>query len=123
MATANIQLPDGTKVSIEGSPEEVARLLALYASKEPMHAEPRANRSKRASSSTRVSGGATPHLRNLLAEDYFSERRSLADVQRRLEELGHIFPLDQLSTPLRRLVVGRQLRRLREGKNWAYVRS
>jgi hypothetical protein len=123
MATANIQLPDGTKVSIEGSPEEVARLLALYGSKEPAGDQPRNKRPKRASSITRAGSGAAPHLHNLIVENYFSERRSLADVQHRLEELGHIFPLSHLSTPLRRLVVGRELRRLREGKNWVYVRS
>lgn len=31
MATANIELSDGTKVLLDGSPEEIARVLNLYA--------------------------------------------------------------------------------------------
>jgi hypothetical protein len=30
MATANIDLSDGTKVMVDGSPEEIARILNLY---------------------------------------------------------------------------------------------
>jgi hypothetical protein len=123
MASAKIQLPDGTEVTIEGTPEEIGRVLALYGPRDLADESPTKKKPRRSSVTARSGSGAVSHLRDLIAENYFSERRSLANVQRRLEELGHIFPLNQLSTPLRRLVVGKQLRRLREGKNWVYVRS
>lgn len=50
MATASVRLPDGTAVQIEGTPEEVAKLLALYggASKVGVGATPvKSSRSKR----------------------------------------------------------------------------
>lgn len=120
MATANIQLPDGTKVTIEGTPEEISKVLNLYGPKAPVSD---LATGERISKKSRVSNGATQYLRELNDEGFFSERRSLSEVQKRLEDLGHIFPLNQLSTPLRRLVVGRQLRRLKDGRNWVYVRG
>ena len=36
MAKASIKLPDGTSVVIEGSPEEVAKLLSIYGARVPL---------------------------------------------------------------------------------------
>jgi len=132
MATANIELPNGTKVLIEGSPEEIARVLELY--RQPSHAmivAPRRDVKKqrggsgspgaRPDSSSRGRTGIMQQLRFLISEQFFDARQTLSNVQSKLEELGHIYPQNQISTPLRRLVVGRELRRLREGKNWVYV--
>ena len=123
MAIANIQLPDGTRVTIEGSPEEIAKVLNLYGAKAPVTDLVSNHSVERIRAKGRATSGAMPYLRELIAENFFSERRSLADVQESLEALGHIFPATHLSTPLRRLAVGRQLRRLKDGKNWVYVRG
>lgn len=134
MATANINLADGTKVVIDGSPEEIARVLILYRQTptSSLSAEMLGNvgngpvvqseaTTRRADSKSRASSGAMPHIRGLIADGFFDERRSLAAVQSKLEEDGRIYPLTHLSTPLRRLVVNKELRRLRNGKNWVYV--
>lgn len=133
MATANIDLKDGTKVMIEGTPEEIVRVLELYKpanSSSPSGVQnvayagrqkAGARKSERRDVSTRARSGAMQHIRELIHENFFSERRSIADVQSKLEELGRIYPQTHLSTPLRRLVVGKELRRLRDGTNWAYV--
>ena len=129
MAIANIDLADGTKVRVDGTPEEIARLLNLYGQHLPFASdETRAvtvrvadDQKRRAEPRPRASSGAMQHIRSLIAELFFNERRSLSDVQSKLEELGRIYPLTHLSTPLRRLVVAKELRRLRNGKNWVYV--
>jgi hypothetical protein len=133
VATANIDLKDGTKILIEGTPEEIVRVLALY---KPGHSpspsgandlanagakRPDARKSERRDVSARSRTGAMQHIRELIHEDFFSERRSIAHVQAKLEELGRIYPQTHLSTPLRRLVMNKELRRLRDGTNWAYV--
>ncbi len=60
----------------------------------------------------------------LAQEDFFSQPRSLAEIQRSLAERGWHYAQTNLSTPLIRLVRGRQLRRLQvaEGnkKLWKY---
>src|ERR1700733_14777806 len=132
MPTANIELPNGTKVQIDGSPEEIARVLALYqqplgtpqpSGREPAPQPPsrKPRKVRRSGAGPRSRSGAIQHIRLLIAEQFFDERQSLANVQVKLEEHGHIYSQNQISTPLRRLVVSRELRRLREGKNWIYV--
>ena len=132
MATANIDLRNGTTIVIEGTPEEIARVLLLYHGSDRASPtahdgdSPSAVRQKKRSKekrepAPRARAGAMQHIRDLIGESFFRERRSLAEVQGKLEELGHIYPMTHLSTPLRRLVVGKELRRLRNGKNWAYV--
>jgi len=132
MATANIDLVDGTRIVIEGTSDEIARVLTLYrqAGESAMPADASRKGSDRPqrpasskSTATRSREGAMQYMRELIGDRFFSERRSIADVQRRLEELGHIYPQTHLSTPLRRLVQSRELRRLKEGGNWVYVQA
>jgi hypothetical protein len=132
MATANFELPNGTKVLIEGSPEEIARVLELYrhppgdSGGSPKRAVTRRGPSTtsteaRPEASSRGRTGIMQQLRLLISEQFFDARQTLSNVQSKLEELGHIYPQNQISTPLRRLVQSRELRRLREGKTWIYV--
>jgi hypothetical protein len=63
---------------------------------------------------------------NLLGEDgFFTEPRSLSDIQMKLAEHGWHYPQTNLSTPLVRLVRQRRLRRLQlpEGNKrvWKYA--
>ena|ERR1700733_3623929 len=133
MPTANIELTDGTKIAIEGSPEEIARVIALYQQPKvgmpaPFRHEPalptpsrKSRKPRRAGAPGRSRNGIMQQLRLLITEQFFDERQTLAGVQMKLEQNGHIYSQNQISTPLRRLVVSRELRRLREGKNWIYV--
>jgi hypothetical protein len=134
MASANIDLADGTKIVIEGSPEEIARVLSLYkhastaivatgAAHGRSTTAPRSHsrQRRRGDANTRANVGVMQHLRDLIGDEYFSQRRPLSDVRSKLEELGHVYPLTHLSTPMRRLVVNKELRRLRDGKIWVYV--
>jgi hypothetical protein len=128
MATANIDLFDGTKVLVDGSPEEIARILNLYggptASSTALvptgqRLTPVQNGERRSHKAT----GPMQHLRDLIAENFFAESRHLSEVRQELETRGHIYPLTHLSNPIRRLVVSKELRRLREGRLWTYTTS
>ena len=128
MATANIELSDGTKVLVDGSPEEIARILNLYGGPDSPGTAlvPIGQRLTPMQSGERRSHKATgpmQHLRDLIAENFFAECRHLSEVRRELETRGLIYPLTHLSNPIRRLVVSKELRRLREGRLWAYTTS
>ena len=129
MASANIDLADGTKITIVGTPEEIARIIELYgrgpqlpSKNEPVLKAPWRARPGR-QPSARGRSGAMQHIRSLNEEGFFHERQTIASVQKKLEEIGHIYPQTHLSTPLRRLVQSKELRRLKEGKNWVYVHA
>lgn len=73
------------------------------------------------SNSTRRKEGVSYYIIELRNDGFFSERRTISDIQEKLEEEGHIYPINHLSTPRRRLVVKKELRRMKENGAWVYV--
>ena len=128
MAKATLVLQDGTKVTIEGSPEEVATLLSKFSQPEPI-----VGIVKRSGKTIAVHKGPAPkkkpvrgpvgHISALREEGVFKTRQTLPDIQRKLEEQGHIYAQSSLSPALVRIVRKRELRRLKEKKGWVYVSS
>lgn len=72
---------------------------------------------------TKGNKGPQTLILELRNNDFFSEQRSIADVQKKLEELGHIFAQTSLSAPLIRLVRSQKLKRIKENDAWYYVSS
>ena len=131
MAKANLSLTDGTKVTIEGAAEEVAIILSKCS---PTGVPPsggetpkrvplrqRAGRSK-GNGPAKKKSGPTLYITELVDEQYFkSKKRTLGDIQKKLEERGHIYAQTSLSPILTRLTRKRTLRRIKETKGWVYV--
>jgi hypothetical protein len=128
MAKADFTLSDGTAVSLDGSPDEVARLLELLTARAGVRARPVDGRAaasrvrKRAAAATGSRrSGPTDFVLELRQEGYFNTKRSLKDILQRLEEKGHIYARTSLSPVLVRLVRRRELRRVKDDRTWAYV--
>jgi len=126
MAKAHFVLPDGTKIDIEGSADEISLLLGRF-SKAPVRQDDVVRKEKpviqRAKTATRKAPrqGPISLIADLVDENFFKAKRSISDVRRKLEEAGHIYPIVQLSTPLLRLTRRRVLRRIKEKSGWVYV--
>src|SRR5437879_2593072 len=102
MAKANLVLPDGTKVTIEGSTEEVTNLLAKFSGAIPLSKVTKPLLSKTSGRSR--SGNQGPKrkgpqrlIEDLVQESYFKAKRTIGEIQRKLEEKGHIYALYALS--------------------------
>jgi len=128
VAKAKLMLPDGTTVDIEGTADEVATLLARFsgdASIPKTSRTPRKRRSSKASSGLKKERinrkGPQALLEELAGDSFFKAKRTIAEVQAKLEEKGHIYALHSLSTPLLRLTRTKVLRRIREKDGWVYV--
>lgn len=127
MAKAHLTLPDGTTVNIEGTADEVATLLARFAGSAPTTitaVKPRrkkaaANSDKKAQKTARKSPKTL--IEELANENFFKSKRTISEVQKKLEEKGHIYALHSLSTPLLRLTRSKVLRRIKEKDGWVYV--
>ena len=127
MAKANFTLPDGTTVNIEGTAEEVANLLSRFSS--PQAGPERTSKPSKEKSSGRTAAQAhTPKrkgpqtlIEDLVQENYFKSKRTIGDVQKKLEEGGHIYAMHSLSTPLLRLTRSKMLRRIEDKNGWVYV--
>lgn len=128
MAKANLVLANGTKVMIQGTPEEVAILLSRCSQAgepSPLDATPghsrRKNRGRSTNAPPKKKSGPTLYITELVAEQYFKSKRTLGDIQKKLEERGHIYAQTSLSPVLTRLTRRRDLRRIKEKKGWVYV--
>jgi hypothetical protein len=125
MAKANMVLPDGTKVTIEGTAEEVALMLSKCSqgSSAPDRKSPKAERHdpcRRASRASRRMGPQT-YIAELADEGFFKTKRTLGDIQKKLEERGHIYAKSNSSKAMTRLTRKRILRRIKEEKGWVYL--
>ncbi|MEK6963297.1 MAG: hypothetical protein AABX70_02630 [Nanoarchaeota archaeon] len=122
MAKANIETASGTKIEVEGTSEEIARIVAVI---NPV--EKKLLKHTRALiSPTRKNKKiktATEIIIELEEEGCFNKPQGLMGVKKILEEKGHIYPITTLSPVLLRLVKNKLLRRMKEGKKWAYVKG
>lgn len=126
MAKANMQLPDGVVVTIEGSPEEIAvlmRRISEPARSEVLPVRPLHGKKPKSKSPSSLRDGPQKLIEQVLEEGFFKAKRSIGDVQRKLEEAGHIYATNSLSTPLVRLIRNRVLRRIKDKDGWMYVAS
>lgn len=130
MPKANVVLMNGTKVTIDGTAEEVAALLQRITdggSQSSRGGAPKSAKRRRGKSTTmgssagKKANGPADYIRELVADNFFKTKRGLGDVQKKLEEGAHIYPVTHLSPVLFRLVRARELRRIREGGMWKYV--
>src|SRR3989344_8913802 len=123
MAKANITTKDGVKITVEGTPKEVADLVAQLQGDK---LRPAPNKSKKRN--TAKTGGADksrPTPINLIADlidgSFFKKPRELSAIKNALAEQGYHYPVTSLSPTALRLVRKRQLRRIKEKKRWLYV--
>lgn len=122
MAKAHVTTKAGTKVTIEGSDDEVAALISkLEGSSRASNAGKRARRttSRRPGDSPRPS--ATALVGELIDGGFFKKPKELGAIKTALEEIGHFYPVTTLSPIVLRLVRNRSLRRIKDKTRWTYV--
>ncbi len=121
MAKANITTKDGVKIMVEGTPKEVAELVAQIRGDKlrPILDKPRKSNKHEVTDKTR------PTPINLIADlidgGFFKKPRELSAIKNALAEQGYHYPVTSLSPTALRLVRKRQFRRIKDKKRWLYV--
>ena len=110
MANAEIKLLDGTEIKIDGTPNEIYDFVEKYKKKQKKNDQP-----------IKIKEGPTSRICQLIDDGFFMEKRTSSHVKEQLEQNGYIYPIESISTPLRRLKEQRKLRKIKEGKNNYYV--
>lgn len=117
MVKAEIKKKDGTHIVIEGSEEEVKRLLDLIHEDKPVkNKKTKDNEIKKGKLSI---GDVILELRE---EGFFAKPKSLVEIKNALSEKGRIYDVTTLSTQVIRQVRKRNLGRLKQDKKWMYVK-
>jgi hypothetical protein len=129
MAKADIKLPNGTHIQIDGGADDISSIIKLFNPSNPSptdgsgkkHRRTKSNDSPKPQSAKRA--GPQQRIEALASENFFKTKKTIADVQSKLEEQGHIYPQTHISTPLIRLARKRTLRRIKEGGTWLYINN
>src|SRR2546422_2980654 len=115
MAKAEIVSKDGTKITIDGTPEEIAKIIDDVKKKDER---------KKLKESFGVGGPttATDFILELREQGFFNKPKTLAEIKTKLAENGLIYPVTSLSAVVLAQVRKRNLGRVKTGKFWGYVR-
>jgi len=119
MANAKIETENGTKIQIEGTPEEIAKVMDLY--KKGKEKEERPKEFKKFTKRT-TSPTIADLIRERIAEGFFDKPHGLAELKAGLEEQGHFIPITTLSGCILGLIKNKELRRLKQNDRWCYAR-
>jgi len=121
MAKAHIISESGTKITIEGTTEEVAALTRQLAEPGPAGGTRSVKPSRGAKRPRRQKPTPSNLVASLIDGGFFRKPKDLGAVKVALQEMGHFFPVTTLSPVMLRLVRRRELRRLKDKKRWLYT--
>jgi hypothetical protein len=113
MAKAQITTPDGISIELDGTPSEIAEVIADLKGKQAATPRPRTGRGQPQS--------LIGLIESLIESGFFQQPRALSDIKAALAERGHHYPVTTLSPTMLRQVRKRNLRRLNENKRWVYA--
>ena len=103
MVKANIITKDGSRITVEGTIDEVSKLIELY-------------------SAHKSTATVTDVVREMIAEGFFNKPRGLAEIKSGMEERACFVPITTLSAIVLGLTKKKELRRIKKEKRWLYVR-
>ena len=116
MAKAQITTPEGISVRLEGTAEEIAAVIRQAGLKS---APGKAN--SKAKGATKARPTVSGLVDELQVEGFFKQPKNLSEIQKRLADLGHHYPLTALSGPMQTKSKQRSLRRFKKDKRYVYA--
>jgi hypothetical protein len=116
LARAHIESKDGTKIEVEGTPDEIAKIISHVKKRESQQ------RAKEAVRRTDGSTNATDFALELREQGFFDKPKTLSAIKDKLAENGLIYPITSLSGVVLTQVRKKNLGRVKEKGRWAYVR-
>jgi len=121
MAKANIITKDGIKINVEGTPKEVADLVAQLKGDKQAFTRDKGHKKDRRETPDKIRQTPINLITDLIDGGFFKKPRELSAIKNALAEQGYHYPVTSLSPTALRLVRKRQLRRIKEKKRWLYV--
>lgn len=122
---ATLTLPNGANIVVEGSPSEVAAImhqLGLRSTKVSGTSGQHTTVKTRTPSDKRIKTSPTDLILTLADGGFFKTPKDLAAIKEGLAEIGHIYPIQTLSSLVFKMVRRRYLRRIKEEGRWVYMR-
>lgn len=122
MAKAAIDTSSGLKISIEGTADEIAAIIACVKKDEISTSPKKAIFEKKQTRSVNSSTSLVDLILDLKMTGFFDQPKKVSDVQDSLAQQTHHYPTESVSTALIRRVKKGELGRVKLGTAWAYVK-
>jgi len=116
MTKAVIKTKNGLRIEVEGTVDEITKIVADVKKKIEKIEEARAVQK------AKTKAGATDFILKLKDDGFFNKPKTLVEVKEKLAENGLIYEVTSLSPILLGLVRRRELGRVKTGKGWGYVK-
>lgn len=121
MAKATIKSSSGAVITIEGSHEEVSKILSVYDNSAVVgQAKQAIARVKAVKRDEKKREGAAGLVVKLREDGFFNKPKGLGEISEALEEKGFLYPTTTLSGIVLGLVKRRELRRKKTDGRWVY---
>ncbi len=121
MAKATIKSSTGAIITVEGSEEEVSKILSAYEKASVVgRAKQAIARHKAVKRDDKKREGAGDLVIKLREEGFFNKPKGLGEVSEALEAEGFLYPTTSLSGVVLGLVKKRELRRKKVDGRWVY---
>ena len=121
MPKATIKSSTGAIITVEGSQEEVTKIISDFEKTSIVGRVKRGNSlSKAASGGEKKREGAADLILGLREAAFFDRPKTLAEMGAALEEKGFLYPTTTLSGVVLRLVKKKELRRKKVDGRWVY---
>jgi hypothetical protein len=121
VAKAVIKSKTGTVISIEGTEEEVSRMIASYERTANMgHAKAVIARATTVKKEQKKRAAASDLIVDLKEEGFFDKAKGLGEIAKALEEKGFLYPVTTLSGVVLGLVQRKLLGRKKAEGRWVY---
>ncbi len=125
MSKATIETKTGMKVQVEGTSEEVTKIVSELERHEQFNRwrEERIDKIRKRRDEERSGqsqGKLTDFINKLKDENFFENPKSLRDIQLALRTKGAIYPITTLSPILLRMVRKAEFERVLDGEVWKY---
>jgi len=124
MAKAKLTLSNGTQIVVEGTPSEVAAIMAQVggATRTTGARTPASTETHKSPKDKKIKHSPTDLILSLADGGFFKSPKDLAAIKEGLAEIGHIYAVQTLSSIVFKMVRRRYLRRVKEKGRWVYVR-
>jgi len=121
MAKATIKSSSGAVITVEGTQEEVAKIISNYERTSIVgQAKQAIARTRTAKKDEKKRATASDLLIGLRESGFFNKAKTLAEMGNALEEKGFLYPTTTLSGVVLGLVKRRELRRKKVEGRWVY---
>jgi len=116
MAKATIKSENGSQIYLEGTPEEISKIISDFKKREEQLAEVKASRK------AREKGTVTDFIINLKTSGFFDKPKTIFDIKSKLKEHAITCKITTLSGILINLVRKGDLSRKKIEKLWGYMK-